>query len=56
MIPRKDSTLAEQADLNREFAPPRDQEWQSFFAALIVFTFISLLNLQFLGWTFPRSF
>lgn len=45
--PRAETRPTKQTDLNREFEDPkRTTEWNWFFAALIAFTIISLLNLR----------
>jgi hypothetical protein len=40
MTTKKDTRLAAQTDLNREFVAPRGEEWKWFFAVLIVFTLV----------------
>jgi hypothetical protein len=46
MISKRATKPATHADLNREFESPKLSEWNWFFAALIVFTIISLLYLR----------
>jgi hypothetical protein len=46
MTPKRATRPATHTDLNREFESRKGSEWSWFFAALIAFTMVGLLNLQ----------
>jgi hypothetical protein len=46
MISKRATKPATHTDLNREFESRERMEWSWFFAALIAFTIIDLLNLR----------